>query len=365
MATPGLLQPLPIPERVWQDISMDFVEGLPQSMGKTAVFMVVDRLSKYAHFIPLKHPYTAEGVAHLFLENMYKLHGLPQTIISDRDTIFLIKFWQELFSLQGVALHHSTAYHPQSDGQTEVVNKCLEGYIRCMCGDRPKTWTTWLPLAEWWYNTNFHNYTKSIPYEILYGQCPPLHIPYLPQSSMIEAIDRSLQARESTIRVLKHHLLLAQQRIKTQSDKKRSDRQFSVGDMVYVKLQPYRQMSMRGDDYSKLSPKFFGPFQVLQRVGQVAYHLELPPNAKIHHTFHVSHLKGRVGGRPVVPHLPVSLSANGHILLDPEAVVDRRIVHKHHRPVTQVLIKWFNCSSADNTWMDLQDVHKQFPHFNP
>lgn len=135
---PGLLQPLPIPEKVWQGISLDFIEGLPKAHNKSVILVVVDRLSKYAHFICLGHPYTAATVAQVFLDNVYNLHGLTHTIVSDRDVVFLSKFWQALFAVQGVQLHHSSAYHPQSDGQTKAVNKCVDGYLRCMCSDRPK-----------------------------------------------------------------------------------------------------------------------------------------------------------------------------------------------------------------------------------
>lgn len=149
VARPGLLHPIPIPDRVWTDISMDFIVGLPLSHGKTAIFVVVDRLSKAAHFMPLQHPYTASTVAQLFLDNVYKLHGFPKSIISDRDAIFLSSFWKEFFKLQKVHLLPSTAYHPQTDGQTEVVNRGLECYLRCFAGERPKEWVSWLPLAEY------------------------------------------------------------------------------------------------------------------------------------------------------------------------------------------------------------------------
>lgn len=109
---PGLLQPLPIPTKIWDQISMDFIEGLPPSKGKHVILVVVDRLSKYAHFMSLAHPYTALDVAQVFLDNIFKLHGLPSTITSDRDPIFLSTVWSELFKLQGVALHKSTTYHP-------------------------------------------------------------------------------------------------------------------------------------------------------------------------------------------------------------------------------------------------------------
>jgi hypothetical protein len=152
--SPGLLQPLPIPNRVWSDISIDFIEGLPLSHWFLVIFVVVDRLTKYGHFIPLAHPFSASKVARAFMTNVLKLRGMPSTIVSNKDPIFISSFWKELFQLQGISLAFSSAYHPQSDGQTEALDKCLETYLRCYVGTKPKAWSLWLPLAEWWYNTN-------------------------------------------------------------------------------------------------------------------------------------------------------------------------------------------------------------------
>ena len=165
---------------------MDFNYALPNSFGKTVIFVVVDRLSKEAHFIALSHPYSAASVAQAFLDNVYKLHGFPRSIVSDRDAVFLSEFWQELFKLQACSLNMSTAYHPQSDGQTEVVNRCVETYLRCMTSDKPTMWSKWLPLAEFWYNTNFHTY------EVVYGQSPPMHLPYLPGESKVQVVTKCL-----------------------------------------------------------------------------------------------------------------------------------------------------------------------------
>ena len=134
---PDLLQSLLILESLWTDISRDFIEELLFSHGKDVIFVILNQLSKCSHFIPLKHPYTALEVAQVFMDNVFKLHGLPKTIVSDRDPIFTSNFWQRLFNIYGTKLLMSSAYHPQTDGQTEVVNYCLEQYLRRKAGDKP------------------------------------------------------------------------------------------------------------------------------------------------------------------------------------------------------------------------------------
>jgi hypothetical protein len=135
---PGLLQPLPIPQGAWQDISMDFIEGLPLSEGFNVILVIVDRFTKYAHFIPIRHPFSATTIAKAVFDNVVKLHGLTKTIVSDRDKVFTRTFWKELFSLMGTQLMMSFAYLPQIDGQIERVNQCLEMYLRCAAYETPK-----------------------------------------------------------------------------------------------------------------------------------------------------------------------------------------------------------------------------------
>ena len=354
---------MPIPGAVWVDISLDFIEGLPQSRGKDTILVAVDRLSKYAHFLPLAHPFTVASVAQVYFEQVFRLHGLPKTIFSDRDKIFLSTFWKELFTLQQVDLHMSTAYHPQSDGQTEVVNRCLEGYLKCMTGERPTEWVLWIPLAEWWYNTNWHSSTGITPYEVVYGQPPSLHIPYVQGDSKVEAVDRSLRAREDCIRLLKYHLTRAQQRMKAQADKHRSEKVLSIGDWVFVKLQPYQQQSVAQCINQKLAAKYFGPFEIIARIGAVAYKLQLPPFSRIHPVFRVSQLKKQIGPRPAQSTLP-DIDEHGLLAAEPVAVLDRKLGRKGNSAVVYVLIHWSHSPKEDATWELYSDIEKRFPHFN-
>jgi hypothetical protein len=172
--TPDLLSPLPIPSNAWQDLSMDFIDQLPKCDGYSVILVVVDCFTKYAHFLPLKHPYTALSVANTFFNNVVKLHGVPKTIVSDRDKFFTSSFWQELFKLLNTQLCMSSAYLAQTDGQTERVNQCLETYLRCAVSSTPKNWLKWLLQAELWYNSSFHTLLKCSPFKALYGMDPSL-----------------------------------------------------------------------------------------------------------------------------------------------------------------------------------------------
>jgi transposase InsO family protein len=168
--------------------------------------VVVDKFTKYNHFIPLKHPYTTQSVAKQFLNQVYKLHGLPESIVSDRDSVFTSNFWKELFHLANVQLRLSSAYHRQSDGQSERVNRCMETYLRCFVSACPKKWIEWLPLAQFWYNTNTHSTIGRSPFEALYGHLPRHFRVSDASHTSVDSLDDWLQDRHLMTSVIKQHL---------------------------------------------------------------------------------------------------------------------------------------------------------------
>jgi len=172
---------------------MDFIEGLPKSEGRDTIMVIVDRFTKYGHFITPAHPFTAQDVAKFFLDHIYKFHGLPATILIDRDKVFTSLFWKELFKHLGVKLLLSTAYHPQTDGQTERVNQCLETYLRCITMHCPKKWHQWVSTTQWWYNSSFHSTIGMSPFQALYGYEPPAIEMVLTEVTQVAAVEEWTQ----------------------------------------------------------------------------------------------------------------------------------------------------------------------------
>ena len=167
----GPLQPLSIPSWKWEDISMDFIVGLPKtSRGYDSIWVIVDRLTKSAHFLPVKTIYRAQHYAELYISRILSLHGVPRTIISDRGAQFVARFWEQFHLALGTQLIRSSAYHPQTDGQTERINQILEDMLRACVLSYSKKWDECLPLAEFSYNNSYQESIKMAPFEALYGR---------------------------------------------------------------------------------------------------------------------------------------------------------------------------------------------------
>jgi hypothetical protein len=357
----GKLQPLPIPKGPWQDISLDFIEGLACSDSFNCILVVVDRFTKYSHFVPLKHPFTAQMVATKFLDTVVKLHGPPLSIVSDRDKVFTSNFWQDLFKLMHTELNMSTAYHPQTDGQTERVNQSLEMYLRCSVHDRPKKWAAWIPLAEYWYNTSHHSSLGCSPFQALYGYAPNEAMVPINTSVPTTEAAQLLADRQQQMLLLRLNLEKAQARMKLYADKHRTERQFQVGDKVWLRLQPYVQSSVVSRPFPKLAHKFYGPYVILRRVGQVAYELQLPDGCQVHPVFHVSQLKPYTADYTpefVADAPPLS---NNDAMIEPAAIFERRMIRKGNAAAVQLKIAWAGLPESSATWEDYELMRRHFP----
>jgi hypothetical protein len=354
----GLLLPLPVPSAVWADIGLDFVEALPRVDGKSVILSVVDRFSKYCHFIPLAHPYSAESVAKAFFTDIVRLHGVPQSIVSDRDPVFTSLFWRELMRLVGTKLHMSSAFHPQSDGQTEAANRVIVMYLRCFTGDRPRQWLRWLPWAEYVYNTAFQSSLRETPFRVVYGRDPPSIRSYEPGDTRVAAVARDMEARDAFIADVKLRLEQAQLVQKKHYDRRHRPVSYQVGDWALLRLRHRTMASLPEASSGKLKPRYIGPYRVVELVNDVAVRLALPPGARIHDVFHVGTLR-KFSGTP--PESPPALPPihNGVVTPEPDRVERARLA----RGVRQLLVHWRGEPPESATWEDLDSFRDRFPQF--
>lgn len=191
---------------------------MPKSKRKTIIWVIIDRLTKYGHFIALAPPYAVQTLAHVFLDTIFKLYGFPASITSDKDPIFISSFWKEFLSPQGVTLQTSTAYYPQTYGQSEVLNKCLETYLKYFCIDSPADEGSFLSLAEWWYNYSPHSTIQTTPFELLYDYPPSLYLPYIPGDSSIDVVEDIMLVRKFKLQLAKFHLCRDQHVMQAQAN---------------------------------------------------------------------------------------------------------------------------------------------------
>lgn len=270
---------------------MDFVLGLPRTQrGNDSIFVVVDRFSKMAHFIPCKKTTDAVQVAQLFFREIYRIHGLPQSIVSDRDTRFISHFWRSLWKLLKTSLNMSSAYHPQSDGQTEVTNRSLGNMLRCLVGDNLRSWDSLLCQAEFAHNHANNRSLGFCPFKVVYGVIPrgPLALATLPQPGEFHGRAVELIDELSAIHVqAQDNLQGTAIKYKRAADKRRREVHFSVGDFVWAVLTKER---FPVGQYNKLKPRKIGPVEIVEKINDNAYRLALPPHVHTADVFNVKHL---------------------------------------------------------------------------
>lgn len=240
----------------------------------------------------------AASVARAFFNDIVRLHGFPSSIVNNRDPIFTGNVWSDFFKMAGVKLRMSSTFHPQTDSQTEVVNKTIAMYLHCLTGDRSRAWLDWLPEAEYCYNTAFHSSLRATPFQVVYGRPPSPLLPYTPASAHMATVDTLLQDRDAFLSHVRERLLQAQAYAKRHYDAHHRPLEFAVRNWVWLRLLHCHTQSLLLGLRGKLRPCFTGPFQVLERVGTVAYLLCLPAGAHIHDMFHIGVLKSFHGTPP-------------------------------------------------------------------
>ena len=329
------------------------------SRGHVGIFAAVDRLSKQLRLAPLPKNYSAPVIANIFLEHIYRNHGLPDEIISDRDPVFMSNFWSSLFDKLGVKLCPSSAYHPETDGQTERLNRKIEEMLRCYVDHHQSNWDEFLVQVEVAYNSAPHATTTYSPFFLNCGRELPT-IPFdsfLRQNSKIPAVNDWLDNLNKSKEVAHSAIFKANETMARYANKKRRPHTFVVGDQVYLSTKNLVPEGFTGA--RKLMPKFCGPFKILRAINDVTFRLDLPQPIRdrgIHNAFHARLLRPAHSlpddSRSPPPSEPVLFDNQ-----EPEYEVERILKHRSRRGRTQYLVKWTGYPDTENSWVNEADLH--------
>ena len=343
----GELQLFPVPEERWEVMSVDFIVELPESGGYDVIMVVVDSVGKRAHFMETVTTITAASAANLYLRHVWKHHGLPRKVISDRGPQFVAAFMKELYRLLGIELASSTAYHPQTDGQTERVNQELEQYIRLFVNEHQDNWNSLIPLAEFAYNNHVHSSTQQTPFFLDTGRHPRMGFePHQPRSR-VEAVNEFADWMKATLEEAKSALTKSKDEMARYYNQRRTPAPvFNPGDKVFLDASDIHTTQPS----KNLSHRRLGPYPVVCRVGSNAYRLVLPPSmSRLHLVFNVIKLTlapidpiaGRHAPPPPLPELIDSKE---------EYVVEEILNSRMFRRKLQYLVKWEGYGVENNTW---------------
>jgi hypothetical protein len=351
----GLLQPPPVLGRAWKSIAFDFIVKLPPSKEPMtrviydSIWVVTDRLTKYGYFVPYKESSDAKDLAYAFLRTIVSQHGLPEEIISDRDKLFTSKFWKSLMAQLGTNHKLSTAFHPQTDGQTERLNQTLEQYLRSYVNQQQDNWVALLPLAQFAYNSAKSEPIGTSPFFANYGYDPEAYRQPRKDKEMAEQAMIMVQRLQRLHRQLAADIEFNNLRTTAHANKKRSmEPPLEKGDKVYL----LRKNIKTKRPSTKLDFKKLGPFEILEKIGPVNFRLKLPEDSKLHPVFHISLLEPAKGDTPAVTNAELQ-PENEPDVYEVEKILDTRTTPNGQQ---EYLIKWKGYSDTDNSWEPTENL---------
>ncbi|GJV68800.1 putative reverse transcriptase domain-containing protein [Tanacetum coccineum] len=339
----------------WPNMKADIATS---SQGFDTIWVIVDPLTKSALFLPIRENDPLNKLARLYLNKIVARHGIPASIICDRDGRFTSNFWRSFQKALGTDISMSTAYHPETDGQSERTIQTLEDMLRACVIDFGKGWVKHLPLAEFSYNNSYHASIKAAPYEAYGRKCrSPVCWAEVGEAQLTGP--ELIQETTEKIVLIKQRMQAAQDRQKSYADRKRKPMEFEVGDRVMLKVSPWKGV-VRFGKRGKLNPRYVGPFKVLAKVGKVAYRLELPQElSRVHHTFHVSNLKKCYADEPIVMPLEgIHVDDKLQFVEEPVEIMEREIKRLKRSRIPLVKVRWNSRRGPEFTW-EREDSFKQ------